>query len=649
MKPIQVPTERASGGDPRLTGVALAMLAGLTLLAVGLWRIQIVNRDRYIDSLEAQSKLTIRVPGLRGRILDRNGVALADNQPSYKIHLYLEELRREFQDAYSRAKQGKRLNRPQRLALGREMRFQVVSNINHRVGIRIGRPLQLDAQQFHQHYERRLALPLILAENLTSQEVALYWERHEPIPGLDLDIQPERSYPHGWSACHVLGYIQRHYEPQSVEEETFHYRLPEYRGRLGIEGALDEVLRGQAGIKSILINSLRYRQEEIIRVPPQPGRNVILTLDSNIQREVEKILYSLTPLPKAAAVVLNPANGDVLAMVSTPPFRPGDYYQGMTQASYEVYADEHWKRMRNRAMQENYAPGSIFKIITALACLENGLDPQEPYENLGYYQLSPRSRPILDTAPPGTYDFARAFARSSNSYFIEHALRLGHEKLLEMAARCGLGQPTGLPTLQDHRGILPDPAQVRHTWTEGDTANLAIGQGPVAVTPVQMAIMTASVVNGGIIHWPRLVSRFEPQDASLSASTQVFPPARVRDRLHVSPANLALIQQAMILDVEDRNEGTGWRATVPGLRVGGKTGTAEVKRGGVVVRKITWFVSFGGREELPNPTHVVVVMVEDGASGGSTCAPLAGRIYQAIQKIEKQDWTDLSLGGDRHA
>jgi penicillin-binding protein 2 len=291
--------------------------------------------------------------------------------------------------------------------------------------------------------------------------------------------------------------------------------------------------------------------------------------------------------------------------------------------------------MFNRATYGAYPPGSIFKIIVGLACLESGVvRAEDQFYSKGYYQLNARSKPIGDTAGAGHFDFSRAFLKSSNPYFIEFGLKAGRDRILDMANRFHLGTKYGLPTMQEVSGYIPkigDNTKVDGgPWLDGDTANLSIGQGEITVTPIQMAVMVAAVANGGKVLNPRLVSRLESQDALGNPSVTDFPAAQVLNDLRVHPEYLQIVRQAMRADVTDP-QGTGKAAEVAGMEVCGKTGTAEVKRGRQLLHKITWFSSFA---PFSQPRYSVIVMVEEGGSGGGTCAPVAQKIYQAIQKRE---------------
>ena len=622
--------------DPALRALSVGVLAGLGVLLAGLWFVQIVLSKGYQANLENQSFRTVRVPAVRGRILDRHGIPLAENRPSYSVNLYLEEMRAQFQDEYRRLRPKGRLTKSQIDALGRQSRYQVVSNYVSHVVTTVRQPIALRESSFHRHYYERLALPFPLLDNLSPQQVAAFWEKPVSLPGLDLEIEAVRAYPQGGIAAHVLGFLQRNDRSANDVDASFNYRLPDFKGVVGIEGAFDEDLRGSAGVKSVLVNNLGYRQSESIWLAAEPGRNVVLTIDLAIQAAAEKALRSVAgPNTRGAVVVMDPRNGDVLAMVSSPAFDP-NHFPGRTAEERARLHDPKLTPEVNRATAVFHPPGSIFKIITALAGLESGaIDPDEVFNNVGFYRLNARSRPMHDTAPPGDYDFRRAFLKSSNSYFIHHGLKAGVNNLLKIGQRFHLGERTGIPVMQENGGYLPDPKEINGAWFDGDTANLCIGQGRVAVNPLQMAVMTSAIANGGKVFWPRLVDRIAPQDPDDESGVELFPAARLRNELGVKPRHLELIREGMLADVTD-HEGTGKEAAVPGMVIGGKTGTAEKKHGRAVVDKITWFVSFGATVPTEAARYVIVAMVESGGSGGKTCAPVARQIYEAIQKRDKR-------------
>ncbi|HEY9508801.1 MAG TPA: penicillin-binding transpeptidase domain-containing protein [Verrucomicrobiae bacterium] len=650
--------------DPQLRMLALLVLAGLLVLGCGLWWVQIVSAREYRANLETQSVRTIRIPAVRGKILDRNGIALAENGPTYNISLYLEELSSQFREEYQRLRShqievvtnhvpiwkrvfGYSGVRTQFVKLARSeidnlvwtARNNVVSNAIFRVSQDLRRPLSFDPREFKRHYLTRLALPFPVAENIGSSDIAKFAEQSANIRGMDLDIQSTRYYPFETTAAHLLGHLRK--DDSSVEGEVafFNYRLPDFRGAVGLEYAFDSELHGRAGAKSVVVNNLGYRQNENILSPGEPGKNVVLTLDLHLQEAAQKALgEAAVPAPvRGAAVVMDVRSGDVLAMVSLPTFDPNYFVQGFPPGEYQRI--QSLTAEKNRATQENYRPGSIFKPVVALACLENGMNPNALYEvepnpqrpSSGIIYVGRRA--IRDTVPPGMYNFKRALIHSSNAYFIHNGLQPGNlEKIIELGEQLHLGETFDLDTRQETSGSFPNRKRIRSNWTDGDTANLCIGQGYLDITPMQMTIVAAALANGGKVLWPRLVDRIESQDPDSKQAPKIFPKGRVRDTLRVKRNTLQILENAMIDDTESP-EGTAYHAFKDWphqneMRVCGKTGTAQVQDiHNRLLGYTTWFLSFAPYE---NPRYAVVIMVENGSSGGGTCAPIARAIYEAI-------------------
>ncbi len=652
--------------DPQLRLVATAVAAGLGILLAGLWWVQVVSAHEYESHLETQAYRTVRIPAIRGKILDREGRVLAENRPRYNLSLYLDDLQKQFDATYGAllkqardvqkqavAAQEKKLGRAltkielkqfafttgQLQQLRVQARLNVANNLVAQVGQQLGQPLALDAAKFERAYQTRLAMPFPILQNLDAAQIARFEERFTNGPGANLDLQAVRVYPDGPVAAHLLGYLRSDDSSQEGEDAEFNYRLPDYRGVVGVEGRCDQQLRGRAGEESVLVNNLGYRQSENILDPPEPGRNVVLTIDLDIQRAAaESLVRHRGPDARGAVVVMNVNSGDVLAMVSSPTFDPNDFAQGISPDKWQKIQD--LTAEKNRATYENYAPGSIFKTVVALAALENGLNPAEIYhveanpENPAKGIIYIGRRAIKDTAPPGDYNFKRAFIHSSNSYFINAGLtHAGIENVIRIGKEFHLGERTGLFARQETGGDFPDEDRILAGWSDGDTANVCIGQGEVAVTPMQMAVMVSAIANGGKVLWPRLVDRVEPQDPASGEAATNFPSGLVRGELDVHPRSLKILRDAMLADVNS-SEGTGTAAAVDGLQICGKTGTAQVQD---AHNKLTgynfWFASYAPYE---NPKYAVVVMVEatGSGSGGTTCAPIAHDIYETILQKE---------------
>ena len=331
-------------------------------------------------------------------------------------------------------------------------------------------------------------------------------------------------------------------------------------------------------------------------------------------------------------------SGDILAMASSPTLNPNWYVQGITHAEWQRISDLHAEK--NRATWENYMPGSIFKTVVGMAALEAGLDPEEiihvepnPAKSTkGHIRVG--NHTFRDEAEPGDFNFRRALKRSSNSYFITVGLRIGPEAIIRLGQRLHFGERAGLPTRQDAPGQFPSLQRLSSGWTRVTTGNICIGQDPVWVTPLQIAVLTSAIANGGDVLWPRLVDRIEAADPTLGVPPTVFPRGQVRDRLGVSARTIKIMHEAMLGDTEDA-DGTGKKAAVPGIRICAKTGTAQVQdEHNALIGRTTWFASFAPYEK---PHYAVVVMVENGDFGGTTCAPVAHDIYAAILERERSN------------
>jgi penicillin-binding protein 2 len=640
--------------DPQLRLLTFVVLGGMAVLLSGLWWVQVVSARDYQQNLVTQSYRTVRFPAVRGKILDRNGVALARNQPSYDMSLYLEDLRDEFKEEYAHLRptrvatnslpiwkrwlgvtavrtQYVQLSKVQREALEWQARYDVAGRILQQVSQRLQSPLSFDFGRFKTHYTTRLALPYPMAQHLNPVQLARLEEQSGGVPGMDLEIESTRAYPYQTTAAHLLGYLVRDDRSIEGEDAFFSYRLPDYRGAVGIEDGYDKQLHGRAGEKSVLVNNLGYRQTENVWSPVEPGRDVVLTIDLGIQQAAERALPVFGPTTRGAAVVMDVHSGDILALASSPTFNPNAYIPSLSPTENQWLNDPKLRPQINRATQENYAPGSIFKTIIGLACLEAGLDPKASIYNPGFIYVG--RRPIHDLAAPGTYDFRRGIMFSSNTYFITNGMKAGIEAIVKLGKRLHLGERIGLPTRQETPGIFPDWERIHSGWSAGDTANICIGQGDIDVTPLQMAVTTAALANGGNVLWPRLVDRVQSQDPAPGETPAVLPKGRVRDQLGVSANNLQILKDAMRDEVEDA--GTGARAVVAGLKICGKTGTAQItNERNQVIDHTTWFISFAPYEQ---PRYAVVVMVESGSSGGLTCAPIAAKIYEAILQAERMN------------
>jgi penicillin-binding protein 2 len=668
--------DQLNKADRHLRMLSWIIAVGVVILLGGLWWVQIVRSRQFVESQFTQSYRTVRVPAPRGKIMDRNGTVLAENKPVYSITLYLEDrsLRDAVQKQFGQSKDAARraaatvrkpnfiervlsvfgykpslvqvhaLSRTNATELLRAARFTVVSNIVGQLSEMIGERIPLNEAQLTNHYHHRLVLPFPIKTKLDAKQIACVQERGLNLPGIDMDVQPERVYPQRTLAAHVIGSLVRSDEAVEGDLAFFDYKLPDYRGYSGIEASFDSALRGRAGAKSVLVNNLGYRQTDTTLSPVEAGKDLTLTIDANIQRVAEHALANIngvTPPVRGGAVVLDVRSGEVLALASVPTFDPTDWIPYLPNAVAGLYTNEYLAPLRNRAIYGNYAPGSTFKIMVALAGLEAGTlktneiirveaNPRDPAHGIIYVGKSKHS--IRDTVAPGDYDFLRAFIKSSNSYFVDQGLRVRPEPIVAVAQEFHFGQRTGIP-LADSPGRLPTSEWVRSNrggWSPAAIGNLSIGQGDLDVTPLQLAVAVAAVANGGKVLKPQIVMNVRGPD-ELVAPNQ--PPALrpiVQHEVQVSARSMDIVRQAMLADVENPI-GSGHGAFLSDFRACGKTGTAQVQRG-FKMDYYTWFASYAPVED---PRYSVVVMVESGSSGGGTCAPVAKQIYEKLKYLPR--------------
>ena len=347
----------------RVRVIAACVAAGLAVLLGGLWFVQIVSAKHFEMDLQRQSFRTVRVSAIRGRILDRNGQPLAENRPHYNAVVYLEELRDQFDNELDQLTHAYVLQHPDgvsvkhritnsvvRSQLQLQADYRVVSNLTWKAGALLQEPRALDSKYFFQQTGSYPYVPFQILPNLAPRQVAIFAEQLSSQPALELETQPVRSYPHNAAAAHVLGYVRRK-DDFDDEELSCQYHLPDYEGQSGVEGAFDLQLRGQPGIKSVLVNNHGYRQREETITPAEGGENIYLTIDLPVQQAAERALAAAVNNTRGgAAVVMDVRNGDILAMASAPTFDPNEFITGMSAARWQWLIDEEHSGLLNRAL-----------------------------------------------------------------------------------------------------------------------------------------------------------------------------------------------------------------------------------------------------------------------------------------------------------
>lgn len=598
----------------RLVALAVIMILGFAYLAGCLYEIQIKDSRVYSDAQDEYSFRRVRQPAPRGRILDRNGVVLADNSPSYCVALYIEELRQ--RGAWSNT-------------------VNHVDAILDHISEIIDKPRDVNLNGIWAHIKRRRPIPLFAFDGLDDEQLARLAEYPGPLPGTDIYARPRRIYPLGDVAPHIIGYVgsglpREAEDPKELregdeqgEDDDYYYSLPDLAGREGIELACDAELAGRGGGHLIRVNAIGYKHEIIPGKPPIPGKDVVLTLDSKLQKAAEDALGE----NRGAAVVIDCHNGDILAMATAPRYDLSDFVPTLSQKTWNKLLNDPNKPLYNRASSGVYMPGSVFKPVVALIALQSEVvGEHEQYNCVGFVKIGGRVFRCANRYGHGELDVRRAIAVSCNPYFIEIGQRTGYEPLVyDNCRQLGLGESPaiGIPTAS---GLLPSSGwkRTRHgdSWRAGDTANFSMGQGFISASPLQIALVTASIATDGKVLQPRLI-----RDAGDGLGAKDW--LEVRSKMNWSKRNLEVVKSGMY-DAVNEAYGTARRSRLPGVSAAGKTGTAEYYEDGER-KKLAWMITFA---PFDSPRYALAVVAEDSDAGGQTAAGIVREIMYELFESE---------------
>lgn len=622
--------ESHRGYDPRLWLFYGLLALLLATLAAGLAYQQLGRTDLHRERETVQSQRRVVVPGPRGNLFDREGRLLVGNRPRFAVTLNLDELRTEFRREYLRVRRNYRetgdKDLPNAAQLERIARVSVVQGYLQTINRILGIREKVNAEALERHYSQARILPFILLEDITPEAYSRLLEQLPVNSPLQVYTASTRSYPHGRLAAHTLGYTASD-DDLAVDEglpgaELTTFKMRGSVGRQGLEAALDARLQGQAGGAIYRVDPAGYRlQPPLEKRRPTQGADIVTSLDLDLQRAAETQMAESGLA--GAAVTLDIASGEVLVLASHPDYDLNDFTPRLTEkTAEEINRQGAWL---NRATQGLYPPGSTFKLVTALAGLRTGhILPDSQVECTGTYQVGGRVFVCNNHRDRGVITLPQALEKSCNTFFYHYGLQTGIDAIAAEARLHGLDRPTGIDLPHEARRMLvPDPAwkETRRgdRWFPGDTANVSIGQGDLALTPLQMACLVASLARGETITHPTLLHQ-SPTKPQIQPPDGIAPNARA--------AILAGMEAVT-------NTGTGRilqtpRFRVPGLRIAGKTGTAQ-KATAQGVLNFAWFVGF---VPIENPQIAVAVIIEgdtpgEDVAGGRYAAPVAGAIFKA--------------------
>jgi penicillin-binding protein 2 len=625
----------------RIQVVAVFILLGMVALGVRLWWIQVAHGTEWTAQLRTSSQATVRIPSVRGEIKDRNGVTLVQNRASYEVDFYLPEMVKGYRERFGQPPLTE--YRATINGMPKDMKEpDIIKIVNDGVIPRLN-DLDLardyNSSRLQRHYRNDTEVPFSYIKDIDFPTMAKFSEHDVGLPGVDIAIKPVRSYVYGALAAHLLGYVGMPDEVDKEEARKFTFYQADVEGKSNIEKVMNEYLRGKPGVR-YLRKSAKGTIEGILREdPPQQGANVFLTLDARIQSIAEEALRAVG---RGGAVVVDPNNGNILAMASVPSFDPNKFIPSIKAKDWKALQKDEADPLVNRAISA-LPPGSTFKLITSLAGLRRNL--ANARYNCGggvsygdhFFQCWVAEKHYTH----GTLGLADAIKVSCDSFFYQYGNAAGIQSIDTVGKMLGIGEESGLQLTGEQSGNLPGPEwmQIHHPqerWSQAQTANVSIGQGYTLVSPLQLAMAYATIANGGICYYPRLVDRVLKQDGSplLDDHGNVAVPQtpRVRSdlRKELSPDKIELVRKGL-WKVVNEDGGTGGRARLNEVQVAGKTGTAQATDRGHK-DTVAWFACFA---PFQNPKYVVAVMVQGGEHGGSVAGPVATRILERSLALDE--------------
>jgi penicillin-binding protein 2 len=587
-----------------LGGAKVLMLSAL----IGrMYQLQIVDADRY-SVLAEENRINIRLlEPLRGRILDRYGVPLAENDQNYSVEIVPEQT---------------------------EDLERMLVELSRFV------PLTQGAREkiLQEAKKKRAFVPITVADNLSWHQVASIEVNAPYLPGVSIEVRQRRRYTQGRTAAHIIGYVAAPAESDLTGDPIL--QLPGFRiGKNGVERQYDEVLRGRHGTKQVEVNAVgRIIRDDLKRNPEVPGEDIALAIDSELQQFVQQRLASEL---SASAVVMDVQNGEILALGSTPAYDPSMFTRGLKLLEWRQLTGDPLRPLSNKAISDEYAPGSTFKMVVALAALRAGFDPRRTVFCPGVYSVGNTRFHCWKKGGHGRVNMYDALKHSCDVFFYDTSRNVGIDAIAKMSRELGLGQLTGIDMPGEKPGLIPDSDWKRATfgepWYPGETPSAGIGQGFITTTPLQLAVMTARMASGrAVVPHVRRVT---------SGDRNGVPVAPLAPPMDIPEAHLEVVREGMRRVTNDPG-GTAYRLriTEAGMEMAGKTGTAQVRRITLAER----MTGVKKNEDLPwnrrdhalfvcyapvaAPQYAVSVVVQHGGGGSKVAGPIAHDIILETQR-----------------
>ena len=592
----------------RRTGQLMVAVAVLfSIIVLRLWVLQVMEGDRFTD-LSKNNRIRIKtIPGIRGMVFDRNGRLLVDSRPSFDLLFVPEDTKN-----------------PQ-------------ETLRHLAGL-LGVEEHKFLTELRQNRGRRPFREVTLETDIDWRSVVIVETHEMDLPGVSLRIRPKRTYLNRGVTAHLLGYLGEIGPAQLKSLRYEGYRMGDEIGQFGLEKSWEEDLRGHSGGQQVEVDALGRQVRVLDQQKDVPGHSIFLTMDEALQESAHAVLKG----KRGAVVIMDANNGAILALASTPTFDPNVFARGISADEWNQLLQDKARPLHNKAIQGLYPPGSIFKIVLAIAALEEGVvQPDTIVPCRGSLTVGGRVFRDWKLSGHGNVDLHKALVESCDVYFYQIGQQLGIDRIATYARRLGLGTKTGIALEGESAGLVPDSRWKRRRfgepWYPGETPSVAIGQGYVSVTPIQIANLMVAVANGGTLYRPWFVRKVESLDGQL---IREYGPKKIAS-LNLKDSTLFNVRQGL-KDVVQSPEGTGVKAKSALIDIAGKTGTAQVAEmpGEVIksedlprsLRDHAWFAAYAPAER---PEIVVVILLEHGGHGAEA-APMARQLIEKYVTLKGQ-------------
>ena len=574
----------------RLNWLLIFIIICFSILVIILWYLQMIKGEEFKERAVENCIRSLVEDAPRGRIYDRQEELLVTNRPAVVVSIIPAEVD-------DLEKLSERLSRI--IGISPEEISQTVKN-----------------------YRENPFKPVKILDDCKTNKIVEIEERKDELKGVVLEVKPRRDYLCHDFAAHSLGYVG-----EIDKEELQQFGNPKFQGgdiigKAGLEKYYDDILRGEKGGKEVEVDASGQEIAVLLYQKPVPGEDLVLTIDRDLQLYGENLLFG----KKGSIIVSDPNTGEILAMINRPSFSPNIFANGISSSDWQRLSSDADYPLTNRSVQGVYSPGSIFKVVTAVAALEEGVtNRNRKIYCSGSFELAGQVFTCWNETGHGSLSMVDAIAHSCNVYFYTLGKDLGIERFNKYMQKLGVGEKTGIDLPAEAMGIIPSAQwkerEVKEIWFPGDSINLSIGQGYLLLTPLQVQNVITAIAADGEIYKLHLVKKIISADGN---TVKEIKPEIYR-KLNFSPDTFKIVKEGLRQTIL---KGTGWRANIKELAVAGKTGTAENPQG----ETHAWFIGFAPYE---NPEVCITVFLENGGEGGEAAAPIARAMLEKYFDIKR--------------